>query len=198
MNKLFLSLSCLSIGLGVLVFPTEVNGQRTAAVRRPVPVKLPVVLTKVVLRPGHPVRRPFPATVVVRPARRVVAVGRPAVFLSPVVWAPVVVVQPPSAERLVWQDSETISKEEGWVDTNFGVDGPGKALFLGIDGKSKLNFAEISFANGNVQVIDFNEKTREAGVYNLLDFADGRHVSTVRLLAKSEMDETKLTVYLGR
>ena len=104
----------------------------------------------------------------------------------------------PSAERLVWQDSETISKEEGWVDTNFGVDGPGKALFLGIDGKSNLNFAEITFANGNVQVIDFNEKTREAGVYNLLDFADGRHVSTVRLLAKSEMDETKLTVYLGR
>ena len=51
---------------------------------------------------------------------------------------------------------------------------------------------------GNVQVVDFNEQTHDSGVYKLLDFADGRHVSIVRILAKSESDETKLAVYLSK
>ena len=33
------------------------------------------------------------------------------------------------------------------------------------------------FTNGNVQVVDFDEKTHGAGLYSLLDFADGRRVS---------------------
>jgi hypothetical protein len=104
----------------------------------------------------------------------------------------------PPRERLVWQDSEEINRAEGWVDTNFGIDSDGNALFLDIYGRAKLNFAEVTFANGNVQVVDFNEQTQGPGIYKLLDFADGRRVMTVRMLAKSESDDSRLTVYLSR
>ena len=48
------------------------------------------------------------------------------------------------------------------------------------------------------QVVDFNDRTHNEGVYRLLDFADGRHVKTVRLLARSNRDETRLSVYLSK
>jgi len=104
----------------------------------------------------------------------------------------------PAPERLSWQDSESIEQDEGWVDTNFGIDSPGNALFLEIYGKAALNFAEVTFANGNVQVLDFNEQTHGNGVYKLLDFSAGRHVKTVRIVAKSESENTKLLVSLSR
>ena len=56
----------------------------------------------------------------------------------------------------------------------------------------------MTFANGNGQVVDFNDKTHQAGVYKLLDFADGRQVMTVRLLAQSKSDETKFSVFLSK
>ena len=104
----------------------------------------------------------------------------------------------PPSDRLVWQDNESINRDEGWVDTNFGVDDSGKALFLDLSGQTALNFAEVTFANGNVQVVDFNAQTHNPGFYRLLDFSDGRQVKTVRILAKSEADSTKLTVYLSK
>ena len=84
------------------------------------------------------------------------------------------------------------------MDANFGVDDSGNALFLDLSGKTALNFAEVVFANGNVQVVDFNARSHAPGFYRLLDFNDGRHVKTVRILAKSETDSTKLTVYLSK
>ena len=54
------------------------------------------------------------------------------------------------------------------------------------------------FTDGNVQVVDFDEKTHGAGLYSLLDFADGRRVSTVRILARSDSEDSKLTVYLSK
>jgi hypothetical protein len=124
-------------------------------------------------------------------------VGAPLVYLPSLAWTARVVTLP-VRDRLVWQDSETIQPEEGWVDSNFGVDDSGNALFLDINGSAALNFAEVVFANGNVQVVDFNEQTRGTGTFRLLDFNDGRHVKTVRILAKSDIDDTKLTVYLSK
>ena len=198
MKNLVLITSCISIAVTVMFFPGAVDAQpRAVVVRRPVAVRHPVVRTRVVVRPGHPLRRTLPATVVVRPARRPVTVGYPLVFLPALAWELHKAVLPGS-ERIVWQDSETIEKDEGWVDANFGVDSIGNALLLQIDGRSKLNFAEVMFMNGNVQVIDFNEKTSGTGLYSLLDFAGGRHVSTVRILVKSESNESKLAVYLSK
>jgi len=192
---------CILVVVLASTAPAGVNaGQRRRVVVRPagrVVVRRPVVGSRLVVRHGYPIRRVLPATVVVRPARRVVTVNGPLVFLPRVAWKPTVASLPP-ADQLVWHDSESISREEGWVDTNFGVDSEGKALLLDINGRAGLNFAEITFANGNVQVVDFNETTHPTGVYRLLDFADGRRVMTVRLLAKSESDETRLAVYLSK
>jgi hypothetical protein len=192
----FLAITIVMTLLGTLELTA---GQRRRVVVRParVVVRRPVPHMTLVVHPGHPIRRVLPATVVVRPARRTVVVGAPLVYLPSLAWRRTVVVMP-VRERLVWQDSESIQGDEGWVDTNFGVDSFGNALFLDINGTAQLNFAEVTFANGNVQVVDFNEQTHGVGVYKLLDFAEGRHVKTVRILAKSESDETKLAVYLGK
>lgn len=199
MKRLTLSLFSFALGLATLVPLESMAGQqRRVAVRHArVVVRRPVVRTRLVVRHGYPIRRVLPTTVVVRPARRVVTVGAPLVFLPSVVWRPRVVALP-VGDRLVWQDGESITRNEGWVDTNFGVDSEGNALFLDINGHVGLNFAEITFANGNVQVVDFDEQPHGTGIYKLLDFPDGRYVKTVRVLAKSESEETKLAVYLGK
>ena len=202
MKRLTLSLFSLAVVLATLAPLESMAGQRRRVVVRParparVVVRRPVARTRLVVRNGYPIRRVLPTTVVVRPAHRVVAVGAPLVFLPNLVWTPRVVAIP-AGDRLVWQDNETISSDEGWVDSNFGIDESGNALFLDINGRAGMNFAEVTFANGNVQVLDFNEQTHSTGIYRLLDFADGRRVKTVRILAKSESDETKLTVYLSK
>jgi hypothetical protein len=199
MKKLFLSLFSLAIIVGALVPIESKGGQRRRVVVRPahVVVRKPVVHTRLVVHNGHPIRRVLPNTVVIRPAHRVVAVTAPLVFLPRLVWAPRVVTMP-SSDRMVWQDNEVIERDEGWVDTNFGIDDSGNALFIDISSKAALNFGEVTFANGNVQVVDFDARTYSPGFYKLLDFTDGRHVKTVRVLAKSESDTTKLTVYLSK
>jgi len=199
MKRLILNFLSFAIAFAAVFSPDASFGQRRRAVvvHRPVVVHHPVVHTRLVVRPGHPIRRVLPATVVVRPARTLVAVRAPLFYLPALAWRTTVVALP-ARERLVWQDSETITRDEDWVDTNFGIDSSGNALFLDIAGKTKLNFAEVTFANGQVQVVDFNEQTHGSGIYKLLDFYDGRHVSTVRILAKSEADETKLAVYLSK
>jgi hypothetical protein len=195
MKRLILNFLSFVFVVTTLLWSDASAGQRRVVVRRP--IGHPVVHTRLVIHPGHPIRRVLPLAVVVRPARRPVVVGAPLAFLPALAWAPVAVPMP-ARERLVWEDSETIELHEGWVDTNFGIDSPGNALFLDIKGKAELNFAEVTFANGNVQVVDFNERSHETGIYKLLDFTDGRHVKTVRILAKSESEETKLAVYLSK
>ena len=190
MRKLILGAVGLAIVLTTLA-PAELAAQRRRVVVRDRPGR-----TALVVRAGHPVRRPLPARVIVHPARRAVVIGAPLVFLPALVWT-AAVISLPARERLAWQDSEVIEKHEGWVDANFGIDGTGGALYLEVGGLARFNFAEVTFANGNVQVVDFNERTHGRGIYKLLDFPNDRHVMTARILAESKSDETKLTVYLG-
>lgn len=197
MKKLVLSILGFAL-VSAMLFPSDLAAQRRrVVVRRPVAVRRPVVRTPLVVHRAYPIRRVLPSTVVVRPARRVVPIGAPLVFLPAVNWT-LSVTAMPTADRLVWQDSEHIEREKGWVDTNFGVDSSGKALLLDINGKANLNFAEVTFGNGNVQVVDFNEQTHGPGFFRLLDFADGRHVKTVRIMARSESDKSRLAVYLSK
>ena len=91
-----------------------------------------------------------------------------------------------------------IQSDEDWVDLNFGVDDCGDALFMEIDGRAQLNFAEVTFDNGDVQVVDFEEHPRPAGVCKVLDFRDGRRVLTVRLLARSPAGQTRFRLFLSR
>jgi len=183
--------TCFGIAIAIALFISPpADAQKRRAVRHP------VHHAKLVLHAGHPIHRALPAAVVVRPARTHVVVTAPLVYLPSQVWVATTVSKPPR-ERLLWEDSEVIERDEGWVDANFGIDHEGKALLLEIRGKVQLQFAEATFANGHVQVVDFNERTHGDGVYTLLDFPDGRHVKTVRILGKSVSEDTKLTVYLA-
>lgn len=192
MKKLLITLLILSVVLVALDAGEALGQRRRVVVRRPHPVRRALIV-----RPNHPFRRPLPREVVVRTARKPVVVNAPLTYLPEMTWTPVAVPLPPT-ERLIWQDSETIARDDEWVDQSFGVDQSGNALFLDIRGQAKLLFADVTFANGNVQVVDFNDRTYGSGVYRLLDFADGRHVSTVRILARSESNEAKLAVYLSK
>lgn len=155
-----------------------------------------VVRTKVVVHRLHPIRRPLPPAVVVRAPRKHVVVGAPLAFLPVIVWPATVVALPPR-DRLRWEDSETIYRDEEWVDCNFGVDARGRSLYLEIAGAAQLGFAETTFDNGQVQVVDFDDRLRRAGMYQLLDFADGRRVMTVRILAKADTSEARLAIYMA-
>ena len=180
---------------GILLLGALEISDADAQRRRVVVRRGPVRRTTIVVRPGHPIRRVLPTTVVVRPARRAVVVRAPLIFLPAVAWTAAVVTLPPR-DQLVWQDADTLERDEEWVDSNFGIDDRGKALLLQVEGKARLNFAEVTFENGEVQVIDFNDSTHDTGLYQLLDFRDGRRVMTVRVLARSESPETMLSVYL--
>jgi hypothetical protein len=192
MKRVIISLFVVTMAFGTLVAPDSNAGQR-----RRVVVRHPRPRTTLVVRRGHPVVRRLPSTVVVRPARTRVVVGAPLVFLPALAWTAATVSLPPR-DRLVWEDSEVIERDEEWVDANFGIDGKGDALYLQLQGTAQISFAEVTFANGNVQVVDFNDRVHSTGLYKLLDFNDGRHVKTTRLLAKSNSDETKLVVYLSK
>ncbi len=139
----------------------------------------------------------MPRAVVVRPARTTVVVGTSLAYLSPVVFAAAVVARP-ARDRLVWEDSEVIFRNQDWVECNFGVDNRGEALLLEIQGRVQINFAEVTFGNNQVQVVDFQDRPHHNGIYTLLDFADGRQVKTVRVLARSRSPETRLTVLMRK
>lgn len=177
-----------------LALPLAAAAQR----RRVVVRRGPVARTRVVVRPGHPVVRVANRTVVVRPARRTVVVGAPLVFLPVIAFATVAAVTLPARDRLVWQDTETIEREEDWVESNFGIDERGDALYLEINGRAELDFADITFENGEVQVVDFNEKAFASGIYRVLDFPGRRNVKTVRLVARSKSGESVLRMYLSK
>ena len=147
--------------------------------------------------PGHPLARPG-RTVIVRPARpAAVVVRQPIVYAAPIVWTRRVV-SLPGRDRLNWEDSETILRREDWVDSTLNVNNRGNALYLNIEGRSHLDFAEVQFENGQVQVVDFRNGQLQSGTFLLLDFANGRRVDSVRLIAKSQTPRSKLTVYLAK
>jgi hypothetical protein len=146
---------------------------------------------------GHPLVRPG-RTVIVRPARPAAVVVRtPIVYAAPVVWTRRVATLP-ARDRLLWEDSEVITRREDWVDTTLNVNNRGNALYLNIEGRSHLDFAEVHFDNGQVQVVDFNNSNIERGTFLLLDFVNGRQVNAVRLIAKSQSPRSKITVYLAK
>ncbi len=151
---------------------------------------------RVTVRTGFPIRRTLPH-VVVRPARVTVRVA-PAVYLAPVVWGAVVVASPPPASALVWEDSESLDRDDDWTDFTLNVDARGQALFLDVKGRAQIQFAEVVFENGNAQVVDFDERVVKNGLYQLLDFRDGRKVDHVRMVARAKSNEAKIIVRMEK
>jgi hypothetical protein len=151
----------------------------------------------VVVHRGWPLRRPA-RVVYVRPARVTYRVA-PAVFLAPVIWTGVVVASAPSRDIMVWEDGETISKEEDWAEFTLNADSRGTALWLEVvSGKAQFDWAEVVFENGDTRVVDMKEWTRGPGYYQLLDFKDGRKVDHVRMVARARSDEARIVLKMEK
>jgi hypothetical protein len=149
--------------------------------------------TTVTVRTGFPIRRTLP-TVVVRPAP-VVRVT-PRAYLAPVVFGAVVVASLPANRD--WHGTEVLEREDGWTDFTMNVDRRGTKLFLEVDrGAAQVSFAEVVFENGEVQVVDFNDRVHRTGLYELLDFRSGRKVDHVRVIAKASTRETEIKLHLA-
>jgi hypothetical protein len=184
-----LSRRAFAAGVAGLLVPSIAMAQR----RRGVVVRR----NRIVVRPGHPIRRAATRDVVVHSAHKAVVVTAPLVFLPVVAFTAVVVALPPK-ERLIWQDTETIARDEDWVESNFGIEDRGDALYLQIEGSVQLDFADVTYENGEVQVVDFNEGTHGSGIYRLYQIPGVRNVKTVRLVARARSNEATLRLYLNR
>src|SRR5256714_15267102 len=107
-KKIFL---VIAGGLFLLLTATGSMAQRRRAVvvrpaRHPIAARHALIV-----RTGHPIRRLLPREVVVRAARRAVLVRAPLRYLPGLTWRAVLVSLPPR-ERIVWQDTETITRDE--------------------------------------------------------------------------------------
>jgi hypothetical protein len=148
----------------------------------------------VVVHRTFPLRRALPV-VVVRPARVRVAVA-PRVYLAPVVWTAAVVTTAAAADRSTWEDAEKLVSADDWTEFTLNANARGTKLFLQIDGRAELSFAEVVFGNGEVQVVDFANMTHKSGLYSLLDFKDGRTIDHVRMVARAKSDEARVVLRL--
>jgi hypothetical protein len=120
----------------------------------------------------------------------------PRVYLAPVTFGVVAASIP--AHRS-WNGSETIERADGWTDFTMNIDRRGTKLFIEIDrGAAQLSYAEVVFDNGEAQVVDFNDRVHRTGVYELLDFRNGRKVDHVRVVAKADTKQSLITLHLAQ
>jgi hypothetical protein len=140
--------------------------------------------TVVRVHTGFPIRRTLPQVVIRSPHINLRV--SPRLYLPPVVFNARVVRTPPRRDAILWEDSESLDRRDGWTEVFLDVDHRGKALYLDIShGAAQLSFAEVVFENGETRVVDFADRQQRIGLYPLLDFRDGRKVDHVRLVAKA-------------
>lgn len=155
--------------------------------------------TTVVVRRGWPILRPA-RVAFIRPARYTVRIA-PVRFWAPVIFTGTVlaVAAYPAPEVIVWEDGETLSQSEDWTEFTLGADSRGNKLWLQVAaGKVQFDWAEVVFENGEAAVVDFKERTHGAGLYELLDFKDGRKVDHVRVLARAKTDEARVVLKMQK
>ena len=75
----------------------------------------------------------------------------------------------------------------------------GSKLWLEIvKGRVRFDWAEVVFGNGEAQVLDMKEFVRDPGFYLLLDFANGREIDHVRMVAKAESLEARVVLKIQK
>jgi len=190
--KSFRSFFMLAVAAATFLAPLVAEAAKVRVVRKGPQYQRNVV----VVHKAHPIRRVMHPALVVRPGLTVRVT--PARFLPVVAWTAVVVVRP-APDRIAWQDSEILNREDEWSEVIFNSDQRGEQLYLEVvDGRVQLDFAEVVFENGDCQVVDFSERTHRRGVYSLLDFKDGRKIDHVRVIAKSKTEDAKLALLLRK
>jgi len=175
------------------VLSSAADARRVVA-RRRAPAR-----TVVVVRTGWPLRRPA-REVIVHPVRTAIAVET-ATYLAPVAFAGTAVAASaaPSRDAIVWEDGEVLTRDEDWTDFTLTCKATGSKLWLEVpSGKVQVDWAEVVFGNGDARVVDFDEHTCAPGLYSLLDFAGGRAVDHVRVVARARTDEAQVHLRMQR
>lgn len=153
--------------------------------------------TVVVVHRGFPLKRPL-RNVVVRPVRRPFRIS-PARFLPAVFWAGVVVASLPARDVLIWEDSDTLSRDEEWTEVGLNCENSGTRIWLEVAaGTARFDWAEVVFENGDAQVVDMKEWERGPGFYELLNWAGVRRVDHVRLVARAATPEARIVLRLEK
>lgn len=102
-------------------------------------------------------------------------------------------------DRLVWESSETLYRDEEWTEFTLDCEASGEKLWFEVrNGRARIDWAEVVFANGEVQVVDFSERSIGPGLYPLLDFRDGRRVDHVSMVAKAVSREVTLVLRIQK
>ena len=183
--------------LSLLWVPWSATGCAASSSDGPRIVRHRPARTTVVLHRGWPLRRP-PRVVVLHP-RPVRVRVMPTVYLPPIVFVSVIVVDPPRGEALVWEDNEWLVREDDWSEVVLDCDATGHRLWLEVqDGRVQMDWAEIVFVNGDTQVVDFGEHTQDPGMHPLLEFREGRRVDHVRVVVRARSKEANLILRLQR
>jgi len=188
--KRWLRIACLAVLAAGMVAP-HLSASSSLGQRRK-PRRNVVVVHK-----AFPLRRPL-RHVVVRPPRVRVRVA-PSVFLPLVVWGGVIVTAPPLRDVLIWEDGETLTRDEDWTEFTLNCNNTGTKLWLEVvSGEAQFDWAEVVFGNGEAQVVDMSEWKRGPGYYLLLDFRNGRTVDHVRLVARTETPEARVVLKIEK
>jgi hypothetical protein len=190
--KRFVALLLLAFAIGVTV--AESAPARRVVVRRARPAG--PHRTTVIVRRGWPLRRPL-RVVVVHPLRHPVLVETHT-YLGPLAFAAVRVATPPADDALVWEDTETLTRDEDWTEFTLDCDTRGTRLWFEVAGRAEVDWAEVVFENGEARVVDFGDKAQGPGLYSLLDFPEGRKVDHVRMVARARSDESRITLRMEK
>jgi hypothetical protein len=126
----------------------------------------------------------------------------PMIFLPPVFFGGIVIDDWRRGyvrDRLTWSDSETLYREDDWVEFVLDANARGRKLWFEVrDGRVRIDWAEIVFDSGDTQVVDFSERSIGPGLYALLDFPDGRRVDHVRMVAQAASRQVRLNLRMER
>ncbi len=188
MKKRLIPLILVGVALVIQVLGTPADaGQRRRRPKR----------TVVVVHKHFPIHRPL-RRVYVRPLLRPYRV-LPRIYLPLYAWAGIAVTVLPVREHYIWEDGETLARDDDWTEFTLNCENRGTKLWLEIaSGRARFDWAEVVFENGETQVVDMSEHVRDAGVYSLLDFRDGRMVDHVRLVARSETPESRVILRMQK
>jgi len=99
----------------------------------------------------------------------------------------------------VAEDSETLSRDEEWTEFTLDCNTDGTKLwFEVVDGRVQVDWAEVVFEDGEVQVVDFAARSIGPGIYPLLDFKNGRRVDHVRMVAQAASRRARLKLLMEK
>jgi hypothetical protein len=91
-----------------------------------------------------------------------------------------------------------LERARGWTVLELAVAEPARTLYLEVDGRVQFDSAEIVFEEGGSRWLDLRGVVRGQGLFELLDGAGERVVTTVRLNARAASERASVGVRIAR